>query len=131
MEIVRFAYFTDRTLGRLHFENLAFWTIERPWLGNQREISCIPCGDYPLVRVNSPRFGADMWEIGDVPDRSHILIHVANTAGDIMGCVGLGVGLYGNLAGVANSRKAITEFYALTQAASSLDITVRDGVIRQ
>ena len=128
MELLRYAYFSDRTLGRLHYETHTFWTIERPWLNNERNVSCIPKGHYQMVRVDSPKFGPDMWEI-IVPDRSHILFHIANTASDILGCVGLGMGLYGNLAGVANSRKAITKFYNLTEGQVLHTIDIRDGII--
>ena len=83
-----------------------------------------------MVRVDSPKFGPNQWEIAAVPDRSHILIHVANTASDILGCVGLGVGLYGDLAGVANSRKAIDAFYTLTQADVFHTIEISSGVIK-
>ena len=83
-----------------------------------------------MVRVDSPRFGPNMWEIASVPDRSHILLHIANTASDILGCVGLGTGLYGDLAGVSNSRKAITAFYNLTQADVFHTIDISSGVIR-
>ena len=84
-----------------------------------------------MVRTNSPKFGPRMWEITGVPDRDHILVHVANTASDILGCVGLGMGLYGDLAGVANSRKAIDAFYTLTQTDVFHTIEISSGVIRK
>lgn len=130
MKLTRFAHFTDRTLGLLHYGTDSWWTIERPWKNNRREVSCIPEGHYEMVRVDSPRFGPNMWEIASVPDRSHILLHIANTASDILGCVGLGTGLYGDLAGVSNSRKAITAFYNLTQADVFHTIDISSGVIR-
>jgi|TARA_Y100000310_G_scaffold202996_1_gene203258 hypothetical protein len=131
MKLIRFAYFTDRTLGQLHHQDKTWWTIERPWLDNQPNVSCIPTGTYPLERVDSPRFGPRMWQISRVPDRTHILIHVANTADNVMGCVGLGTGLYGDLAGVASSRNAITAFYDLTSKSENYSIIVIDGVIKE
>ena len=32
-------------------------TLERPWLQNKRNISCIPNGLYLCRRITSPRFG--------------------------------------------------------------------------
>jgi len=82
-----------------------------------------------MIRVNSPKFGYNMWEIAGVQGRSHILIHIANTAKDILGCVGLGSGLYGDLAGVANSRKAITAFYKATENMADAELTIMHGAL--
>lgn len=128
MILTRFAAFEDRVLGRLDLVGSMWWTIERPWLLNEPNVSCIPEGTYPMLRTDSPRFGPNMWEI-TVPGRTHILIHVANTAKDIKGCIGLGKGLYGDLAGVANSRAAIDEFYSLTTDANEMEIEIVSGVI--
>jgi len=130
VKLIRFAHFSNRTLGQLHHGADKWWTIERPWKQNKREVSCIPEGDYEMVRVDSPKFGPRMWEIAGVSDRDHILIHVANTASDILGCVGLGMGLYGDLAGVANSRKAINAFYNLTIPDVFHTIEISSGVIK-
>lgn len=63
------------------------YTLELPWIGNQRSISCIPEGDYQVVKRESPRFKAH-FELLDVPSRSHILIHPANNAKrDLKGCI--------------------------------------------
>lgn len=63
------------------------YTLELPWIGNQRSISCIPEGDYQIVKRESPRFKAH-FELLDVPFRSFILIHPANNAKrDLKGCI--------------------------------------------
>ena len=49
-----------------------FVTLELPWKGNQRRVSCIPEGRYWVGRVNSPRFGWT-YEVKDVPGRDAIL----------------------------------------------------------
>lgn len=62
-------------------------TIELPWASNQRSISCIPEGHYPLGNRYSPRFKEHI-EIKEVPDRSHILFHPANNAQrELRGCI--------------------------------------------
>jgi hypothetical protein len=61
--------------GRVH-------TLELPWRDNRRQRSCIPPGHYRCSLVRSPRFGR-VYQVHDVPDRSHVLIHAANLAGDV------------------------------------------------
>lgn len=76
------------TNGRITFNgNHICYTIERPWLDNQRRISCIPEGTYVLKRRFSPKF---LWHLHlqDVPDRDLILLHPANTAiTELNGCI--------------------------------------------
>ena len=112
MELVRFACFDDRTLGRVTFDKRSWYTIEKPWNNNIPWISRIPDGLYECRRVESPKHGST-WEIKDVEGRTDILFHVANRAHELAGCVGLGTGLFSNLAGVSNSRAAIGEFMSL------------------
>lgn len=73
-------------------------TMERPWDGNQQSISCIPEGIYELRRRHSPVVdrstgGAFImgWEIIDVPERSLIMIHPANWAIELEGCISVGI----------------------------------------
>jgi hypothetical protein len=51
----------------------------------------------------------------NVPDRTYILIHVANFSKDVQGCIGLGTGLMGDRIAVSNSRKAVAAFEELTR----------------
>jgi|TARA_R100001530_G_scaffold120016_1_gene87255 hypothetical protein len=129
MILTRFALFHDRTLGKLFYEDEEYYTIENPWLNNQPNISCIPEGDYTMIRVDSPKYGANMWEISNVEDRTHILIHVANFAKDVRGCIGFGSEIFANLEGVAKSRDAINKFYQQTKDYNHLRLTIRSGAI--
>jgi len=129
IELTRFAQLPERTIGRLRYHDHEYWTIEKPWKDNQPYVSSIPDGYYPLHRVDSPRFGENMWEIGPVPGRTHILIHVANTEADVVGCIGLGQRLYPDLDGVGPSRPAVEEFYRLTKDLTEEEIIIRTGAI--
>ena len=139
LELIRFANFSDRTLGLLRYEygKDAFYTIERPWLYNAPNISCIPAGTYVMRRFydvhgyrSSKAITEDyVWEICNVPDRTVILLHVANYARNVEGCVGLGLGALAGLQGVGNSRTAVTDFQELTEAESEMEITIREGAI--
>ncbi len=71
----------DGTLGTLVGQGLSLSVIELPWRDNARNRSCIPDGDYLVVPHVSPRFGRCL-HVTDVPDRSHVLFHSGNVAGD-------------------------------------------------
>ena len=103
-------------------KGVAFFTAELPWRNNYKNISCIPSGSYQCEITDSPKFGR-VYKIKDVPDRTDILIHPGNWAGDIRkgyrsdsdGCVLLGkriVSIYTQKA-VASSKAALEEFQAL------------------
>jgi len=90
MELIRLEKGGDGTFGVLRLDGQVFCvTLEPPDRGNARDRSCIPAGRYRCCRVASPRFG-DTFEVTDVPDRTHILLHPGNTASDTAGCVLLG-----------------------------------------
>ena len=127
IELVRFGSFKDRTIGRLTYNGEHFYTVEKPWLDNQQNVSCIPVGFYKLVRVDSPRFGKNTWQIADVKGRTHILIHVGNTAADVIGCIAIGMGLFPQLQGVSSSKVAIENFYTMTADLDEEEIIIRNG----
>lgn len=82
---------TRQTLGKLElFDNkkLVFEckTLELPWLGNLRNKSCIPVGEYKVSRHRSPNFG-ETFHVQDVPGRSEILIHKGNFNHNTRGCI--------------------------------------------
>jgi hypothetical protein len=84
--------FTDKsTIGKLFLNGEMFCdTLELPYLDNQRRISCIPEGEYP-VRIRLPRESAtrDYMHllVKDVPNRDYILFHIGNFPRDTKGCV--------------------------------------------
>tara|TARA_R110000782_G_C14778715_1_gene409762 strand:+ start:207 stop:551 length:345 start_codon:yes stop_codon:yes gene_type:complete len=109
-------------------EGLSLYTVERPWLDNKAFVSCIPDGNYRIKRVDSPRFGKNMWEVAEVPNRTHILLHAANYPHNVKGCIGLGKGVYTDMSGVTSSKKAITDFYNATEGLTEMDLIIRTGV---
>lgn len=64
-------------------------TLELPWKGNQRNISCIPVGTYTVEKRFTPTRG-DHFHILNVPGRSSILIHSGNYYSHTLGCVLVG-----------------------------------------
>ena len=94
-------------------------TLELPWRDNQRQVSCIPPGEYDVEMRLSNKYGRIYW-VRKVPNRTYILIHSGNYAGDkskgfkshVMGCILLGK-KRGYLAGqraVLNSRITVRAF---------------------
>lgn len=65
------------------------YTLERPWLFNQADISCIKKGDYKAIKHNSPKHG---WciKLLNVEDRTEILIHIGNYLHNTLGCILVG-----------------------------------------
>lgn len=65
-------------------------TLELAWKENQRRISCIPTGEYEVIKRYSKKYG-DHFYILDVPNRDYILIHSANFSRQLLGCVAVGM----------------------------------------
>lgn len=79
-----------QTLGELSFGSFTCKTLERPYLDNKPNISCIPKGTYNCKYTFSPKFLKYTYEIQNVPKRSGIRIHSANFFYQLLGCIALG-----------------------------------------
>jgi len=107
--IIRDTFTKESTIGRLFINGESFCdTLENPWIDNQRNISCIPQGQYK-VRLRYPRESATREYlhllVQDVPNRDWILFHRGNTAKDTSGCILVGNGREQDV--VENSRLAM------------------------
>jgi hypothetical protein len=124
----------DCTLGILSVGALRLCTIERPWVpsatnsGGAKGGSCVPPGVYKLVRHDSPKH-PKTWALvnhdldvvhyeGDDrdpdEDRATCLIHVANYAHQVEGCIGVGLAhsMVNGLYMVASSVRAMDRLRA-------------------
>lgn len=115
LDLIRYAYLPDVTLGRLHVGNLDLFTLERPWIQNPEgpggalSVSCVPDGTYAIQPHNSLKhpntyaltnellgvfYQATPPECGPVDarlwGRTTILMHVGNTVEDVIGCIASG-----------------------------------------
>jgi len=83
-------------------------TLERPWLDNQSNVSCIPEGKYIAKKYSSAKY-PDVWELKNVKDRTYILIHAGNLVKHTEGCilVGMDWGFLNDELAVLSSRKAL------------------------
>lgn len=111
LELTRFAYLPDCTLGELSAGPLKLATIERPWIknpagpGGMPRQSCVPEGEYRLIQHSGGAFQR-VWALvnpdlgvwyqpGCMPagqkwGRSAILIHAGNRVRDVVGCIAAG-----------------------------------------
>ena len=112
-------------------------TLERQWLGNMPGVSCIPKGEYNVLRCiaspeygfkNSPRFG-DTFHVQNVPYRSKILFHKGNLDDDSHGCILVGseFGELGTEVGILNSKKGFGRFMKLLKGQSEFGLTIENG----
>ena len=94
--LIRDTFTEESTIGELFLNGERICdTLENPYLDNQRNISCIPEGVYP-VRLRLPRESATRdylhLLVEDVENRSYILFHRGNSAKDTRGCILVGLG---------------------------------------
>ena len=113
IKIQRLSYSRTETIGIIYINGLRFFTLELPWLDNQKNISCIPTGEYNYIKRVSPGKGYEVIELVDVPGRAYIQIHLGNYTRQIEGCILPGTGLKDiNLDGVmdvTNSEDAFNQ----------------------
>lgn len=102
------SYKANATLGTVILPSgKVIKSIERPWLSNQRNVSCYPEGAYLAKWLDRSASGKykRVWHIQNVPNRSGILWHVGNLVRHSRGCTlpGLRHGSLGGLPAVLSS----------------------------
>ena len=120
MQLKRFYSSNKYTLGILTVKNKFFFTLELPWLENKRNISCIPVGAYSINKHISPKFG-ECFSIKNVENRSDILIHSGNNAGDTQGCILIGNDV-NNKGIVFTSKIALEELLEVAEDGETIEI---------
>lgn len=134
--LTRFNYLTDRTLGTLQVEgsDVIFTTAELAFIDNKPNVSCIPCGEYELIRRWSKKHGHHLMLL-NVPNRSYILIHSGNFASsfgksDSKGCILIGEA-FGDLnrdglPEVINSKEALANLMKLVGEKENLKLIISE-----
>ena len=107
--IIRDTFTESSTIGELFLNGERMCdTLENPYINNERNISCIPEGEYK-VRLRLARESASRdylhLLVQDVPNRDWILFHRGNSAKDTSGCILVGLGTQQDF--VQNSRFAM------------------------
>lgn len=94
--LIRDTFSEKSTIGELFLNGERICdTLENSWQDNQRNISCIPEGVYP-VRLRLPRESATRdylhLLVQEVPNRDFILVHRGNFPSQTQGCLLVGLG---------------------------------------
>ena len=129
LEIIRLENTPRETLGVLLIDKRIFcYTLELPYYGNTRNISCIPSGCYECKPIMSQDKGETI-KINNVYGRSGILIHSGSTIKDTKGCIipGTTVGAYEGERAVFNSRKTMNNLFNILKKKDSFLLYIRQG----
>ena len=94
--LIRNTFSKKSTVGELFLNGERICdTLENSWQDNQRNISCIPEGVYP-VRLRLPRESGTRdylhLLVQEVPNRDFILVHRGNFPSQTQGCILVGLG---------------------------------------
>lgn len=111
VNLIRFLKIPEYTLGYIELDGKRFFILERPWLDNKPNVSCIPVGSYIAKRDRTGKH--QYYAIQDVPDREGIEIHVANRVDQLQGCIALGLTFDFNIDFLGRSGPACDEFTEL------------------
>ena len=112
--LIQRIYQEDCTIGLLTVDGFRCFTLELPDLSNQKNISCIPAGDYVVNKDYSEKLGA-CFTIQDVEGRTYIRIHTGNYTRQIQGCILVGDSLTDmdrdGVIDVSNSKKTLDKLF--------------------
>lgn len=112
MIIRRIAFTEHGTFGVIIDGGIPFaLTLERPWLDNAEDVSCIPAGSYECNRFHSESH-PDTFQVLNVPARTGILFHTGNLMQHSAGCILIGELFepYKGQPAVLSSSKGFNEF---------------------
>jgi len=108
VELIRFETSPAGTLSVMLINKELFgFALEPPKRENQKNVSCIPVGQYFCKRYTSEKYNRSCYAVHNVHDRQYISIHPGNTISDTSGCI-----LPGYSVGHLNGKKAVLESVA-------------------
>lgn len=140
------------TLGRIMISGKTFFTIERPWIpgagkSGKKGASCVSVGTYRLTRHDSEMYpktwalvnpSLDVYHYPwDVPrgqeasTRTAVLIHAANWAHELRGCIAPGKTRTKDAQGkwmVTRSRDAMNEIRTLIGSRIEVTLTITTSI---
>lgn len=110
------------TMGVLVIKNQFIFILERPWLNNKNNISCIPTGKYLVNYLAKSASGKyrDVYHVTNVPNRVGILIHKGNLVLHTLGCLITGSrrGKLKGMPAVLGSAAALRKLHSLANRKS-------------
>jgi len=134
LTLLRYHQDDEVTFGLLYIDGLnkPIYTLENPWIGNKRNVSCIPEGIYEGGQFNGYKY-KNVYEIREVENRSDILIHIGNYPNNTLGCILPGLGVENtNRKMVIHSSLAMNKIRTvLGKRDFQIEIECLDGCLRQ
>lgn len=118
-------YLPKGTLGEI--PELGLYILERPWQNNMPFESCIPEGTYEMGIDQEGKY-TGYPELQNVPNRTEIIVHVANHVSQLAGCLAPGLGyVFNNGApAVTSSADALEKFR--DAGVTTLTITHKEAI---
>jgi len=121
------------TIGLLVLDNNFICNIlEPPDKNNQRDISCIPTGDYVCTKILKKDTTVDIgsseftYEIQNIPERDLVKFHIGNYLKDTLGCLLCGMFAEGDA--IYESRKGFKKFTKAAEGDETFLLTIKDVV---
>lgn len=103
----------------LYAKDRIFQILERPWLGNKQNVSCIPAQTYICKFIEKSQSGKykNVYWIIDVHGRVGVLTHNGNLVWQTNGCLLIGKrrGILAGQPAVLSSLTALSEFVNLME----------------
>lgn len=110
--------------GTLIAKGELYYTLERPWMENAHNVSCIPLGAYECELIDRVTINGiqKVYSVKNVPNRFAILIHPGNYVRDSLGCILIALGRDVDKKMLINSRQGLTNFIKLMGDRFTLNI---------
>lgn len=132
--VIRHKMTDKETLGRMYIIDdtgkaaAILCTLELPWRDNQRQISCVPEGEYEVSLSWSRKFNMNLYVLSGVPNRSGIMIHSGNHTSQIEGCILVGLNFADinadGITDVIESRKALNKVHTALNGVKKTTIKI-------
>jgi len=135
--LVRFLKSEEGTYGILMHSNsvdIICCTVEPPWKGNQLSKSCIPAGFYRAVlSVRHAELPSNykVYQVVNIPGRTVIQIHIANTPSELEGCIAP-VTVFHNFKGEqggSGSKNAFNKFMNVCAGDEKIGIWIKESCL--
>lgn len=129
LDLERFGEVHAATMGVLHVNSKFFsYTLERPWLNDRNDVSCIPTGLYKVKLTESARFKKILPQLLMPTDskRTGIRMHSASYVHELEGCISCGYEYYLTQSKVVltRSRDAINDLITLMSEADNITLRI-------
>ena len=135
IKITRHQQNENQTIGSLDLFNndnellFSCVTLERGWNNNERNISCVPKGEYKAVFEYSNKFKTSLWELKNVPNRSECKFHSSNYWYQLNGCIALGLQVLDinndNFTDVTRSKPTMEVFHEILRYENTIDVVIK------